>query len=122
MKMGKDHEVPLSEAALRILRQMMPTDDTGAVATPATPIFWGQKPDKSLSQMSMLMTLRRMGRGDLTTHGFRATFRIWAAEQTNFPREVVEHALAHQLRDKVEQAYQRSTLFERRRELMAAWA
>jgi integrase len=122
MKMGKDHEVPLSEAAIRILRQMLAGAEADAGTSRDMPVFWGQKPGKPLSQMSMLMTLRRMGRGDLTTHGFRATFRIWAAEQTNFPREVVEHALAHQLKDKVEQAYQRSTLFERRRELMAAWA
>ena len=69
----------------------------------------------------MLMTLRRMGRGDLTAHGFRSTFRDWAAETTGFPAEVVEMALAHAVGDKVEAAYRRGDLFEKRRKLMEAW-
>ena len=72
--------------------------------------------------MAMLMLLRRMGRGDLTVHGFRSTFRDWAAERTNFPAEVAEMALAHTVGDKVEAAYRRGDLFEKRREIMAAWA
>jgi integrase len=75
-----------------------------------------------LSNMSMLMMLRRMGRGDLTAHGFRSTFRDWAAERTNFPREVAEAALAHVVGDRTEAAYRRGDLFEKRRRLMDAWA
>ena len=72
--------------------------------------------------MAMTEVLRRMGRGDITVHGFRSTFRDWAAERTNFPSEVVEMALAHAVGDKVEAAYRRGDLFEKRRRLMAEWA
>ena len=72
--------------------------------------------------MALLMTLRRMKRDDLTVHGFRSTFRDWAAECTSFPREVAEAALAHAIPDKVEAAYRRGDLFERRRQLMVAWS
>jgi integrase len=71
--------------------------------------------------MAMTEALRRMGRGDITVHGFRSTFRDWAAERTNFPNEVVEMALAHAVGDKVEAAYRRGDLFEKRRRLMAEW-
>jgi integrase len=72
--------------------------------------------------MALLMTLRRMERGDLTTHGFRSTFRDWAAERTNFPPDVAEMALAHTIDDKVEAAYRRGDLFEKRQRIMEAWA
>jgi len=72
--------------------------------------------------MAMLALLHRMGRDDLTVHGFRSSFRDWAAEVTNFPREVAEAALAHVLSDKTEAAYRRRDLFEKRRRLMQAWA
>jgi len=72
--------------------------------------------------MALLMLLRRMSRNDLTAHGFRSTFRDWAAERTNFPSEVVEMALAHVVSDKVEAAYRRGDLFDKRRKLMDAWA
>ena len=72
--------------------------------------------------MACLTLLKRMGRGDLTVHGFRSTFRDWAAEQTAFPRDVAEMALAHTVKDKVEAAYRRGDLFEKRRKLMDAWA
>jgi len=73
--------------------------------------------------MAMLVLLRRMGRGgDLTAHGFRSTFRDWASEQTAFPREVAEAALAHVIENKVEAAYRRGDLIEKRRKLMEAWA
>jgi integrase len=72
--------------------------------------------------MAFLMLLRRMKRDDLTAHGFRSTFRDWAAERTNFPSEVVEIALAHVVGSKVEAAYRRGDLFEKRRRLMDAWA
>ena len=77
---------------------------------------------KPLSNMAFLMLLRRLGRGDLTAHGFRSTFRTWAAERTNFPREVIEAALAHTIGNKVEAAYQRGDMFEKRRRLMQQWA
>ena len=76
---------------------------------------------KPLSNMSMMMLLRRINCGDLTGHGFRSTFRIWCAEQTNFPSEVAEAALAHVVSDKVIAAYVRTTFFDRRRKLMQAW-
>ena len=70
----------------------------------------------------MGMLLRRMGQAAITVHGFRSTFREWAGESTAFAREVVEHALAHQLADKAEAAYQRGTLLPKREKLMEAWA
>jgi integrase len=85
-------------------------------------VFPGNRRGKPLSNMSMLMMLRRMGRGDLTAHGFTSTFRDWAAERTNFPREVAEAALAHVVGDRTEAAYRRGDLFEKRRRMMDAWA
>jgi hypothetical protein len=85
-------------------------------------VFPGGKAERPISNMAMLMLLRRMGWGDLTTHGFRSTFRDWAAECTNFPAEVAEMALAHTVGDKLEAAYRRGDLFEKRREIMAGWA
>jgi len=85
-------------------------------------VFPGGKAGRPLSGMAMLMLLRRMGRGDLTAHGFRSTFRDWAAETTGYAREVAEAALAHALGDKVEAAYRRGDLFEKRARLMADWA
>jgi integrase len=75
-----------------------------------------------MSNMTMLMLLRRMKRDDLTAHGFRSTFSDWAAERTAYPREVVEMSLAHAIGNKVEAAYCRGDLFEKRRQLMADWA
>jgi integrase len=72
--------------------------------------------------MAFLMLLRRMGRADLTAHGFRSSFRDWVAERTNFPAEVAEMALAHAVESKVEAAYRRGDLFEKRRRLMQHWA
>ena len=71
--------------------------------------------------MAFLMLLRRMGRGDLTVHGFRSSFSDWCAERTNFPSEVREMALAHAVGDKVEAAYRRGNLLAKRQQLMAAW-
>jgi integrase len=107
--------VPLSPAAIAILEQMKESREGEFV-------FPGGKRDRPLSNMAMLAVLRRMGRGDLTAHGFRSTFRDWAAERTNFPREVAEAALAHAVADKVEAAYRRGDLFRKRRQLMEAWA
>lgn len=87
-------------------------------------VFPGAKKDKPLSDMSLTAVLRRMERGDITVHGFRSTFRDWCAESVanSFPREVCEHALAHSLPDKVEAAYRRGDLIEKRTLLMQAWA
>jgi integrase len=85
-------------------------------------IFPGAKAGRGLSDMALLALLGRMGRGDITAHGFRSTFHDWVAERTNFPREVAEAALAHTIDDKVEAAYRRGDLFEKRRRLMDAWA
>ena len=115
MKAGNEHRVPLSPPAVAILLDMR-TLRAGDF------VFPGAKAGKPLSNMALLMALRRMGRGDLTAHGFRSTFRDWAAECTDAPREVAEAALAHTLADKVEAAYRRSDLFEKRRGLMEAWA
>ena len=86
------------------------------------PIFPGLEPGRPLSNMALLMTLRRMGRADLTAHGFRSTFRDWVSESTTYPSEVAEMALAHTPANKVEAAYRRGDLFEKRRRLMVEWA
>jgi integrase len=117
MKAGKEHRVPLSGPALRILENMDPGGDAAEHF-----VFQGGKHGKALSNMAMIAVLRRMGRGDSTVHGFRSSFRDWAAERTNFPSEVAEMALAHAVGDKVEAAYRRGDLFERRRRVMTAWA
>ncbi len=85
-------------------------------------MFSGGRAGKPLSNMSMNMLLRRMGRGGLTVHGFRSCFRDWCAEATAHPREVAEQALAHALPDKVEAAYRRGDMLEKRRRLMEEWA
>lgn len=115
MKAGKEHRVPLSAAAVALLRAVHCDDDI---------VFPGHRRGTQLSDMSLTAVLRRMGRGDITVHGFRSTFRDWCAEATgnSFSREVCEHALAHSLLDKVEAAYRRGDLFEKRIELMRAWA
>jgi integrase len=117
MKAGNQHRVPLCSRALAILDAMKSrqTDVEGYV-------FPGSKPQKPLSNMVFLMLLRRMNRVQLTAHGFRATFKTWATERTNFPREVVEAALAHVAGDKLEAAYQRGDIFDKRLRLMTAWA
>jgi integrase len=115
IKSGKEHRVPLSDAALAILRQM------AAVRT-SDYVFPGQGAGRPISKIGLFYTLRRIGRGDLTAHGFRSTFRDWAAERTSFPAEVAEMALAHTVGDKVEAAYRRGDLFQKRRQLADAWA
>ena len=115
MKAKREHRVPLSAAALAIAKRLKAIRQGDFV-------FPGGLRNRSLSNMSMLMMLRRMGREDLTVHGFRSSFRDWAAEQTNFSREVAEAALAHVIADRTEAAYRRGDLFEKRRRLMASWA
>jgi integrase len=117
MKAGKEHRVPLTGRALDILNEMKPQGQVGDDAF----VFPGGKPGKPLSNMAFLMLLRRMDRDDLTAHGFRSSFRDWCAERTSFPTEVAEMALAHAVGDKVEAAYRRGDMFEKRRRLMDAW-
>lgn len=123
MKAMREHEVPLSDAAM-ILLESMPKDDEV--------IFAGTK-GQPLSDMSLTAVLRRMNGNDkpvwtdangdgITVHGFRSTFRMWAGDATNYPREVAEHALAHQLLDAVERAYQRGSHFAKRAALMQEWS
>ncbi|RIV65962.1 tyrosine-type recombinase/integrase [Burkholderia pseudomallei] len=114
MKAKRTHRVPLSTAAIALL-DALPRSD-------GSPVFEGMRACRPLSNMAMLQVLDRMGRSDLTVHGFRSTFRDWAAECTPFPNEVVEMALAHAIRDKTEAAYRRGDLFEKRCTLMQAWA
>ena len=115
MKGGRDHRVPLSDAALEVLRHAK-ADRKGKMLFPSLPH------DRPLSNMALLTVLKRMGRSDITVHGFRSTFKDWAREQTNFPNEVSEAALAHLIGDETQRAYARGDLFEKRRTLMDAWS
>lgn len=118
MKAGKEHRVPLSEAALRILQLRKNEQEPAA----DTLVFPGRKDGKPLSDMSLTAVLKRMERANLTAHGFRSSFRDWAAEATNYPRDMAEMALAHTVGDKVEAAYRRGDMFEKRRRMMADWS
>ena len=113
MKAEKEHRVPLSSGAIALLRKLPSLGDV---------VFPGAREGKPLSDMSLTAVLRRMGRADITVHGFRSTFRDWCSESTNFPREVCEHALAHSLPDKVEAAYRRGDLLDKRTMLMQEWS
>nr|GEU28429.1 hypothetical protein [Tanacetum cinerariifolium] len=115
MKAGKEHHVPLSKQVMALLLQL-PRD--GAF------VFPGRSKESILSDVSLTGVLRRMGRGDITVHGFRSTFRHWCAEAVGnaFSREVCEHARAHSLPSKVGAAYRRGDLFDQRVPLMLAWA
>ena len=118
MKAGREHRVPLTQQALAVLAEVAAartSDD------PAALVFPGQSGGRPLSNMSVTAVLRRMERGDLTAHGFRSTFKDWAAESTAYPAELSEMALAHTIGSKVEAAYRRGDLFEKRRRLMADW-
>ena len=116
MKSGKEHRVPLSEAAIAIVERM-------AKIRTSDFVFPGQRSGHPLSaSTALLAVLRRMGRGDLTTHGFRSTFRDWAEDLTSYPAIVAEMSLAHTVGSDVERAYRRTDLFNRRRRLMDDWA
>ncbi len=115
MKAGRPHRVPLSPRCIEILKQARNFSNGG------TFMFPGRSSKKPLSNTAFLMTIRRMKK-DITAHGFRSSFRDWAAERTNFPREVCEMALAHSVTNKTEAAYLRGDLFDKRRELMDTWA
>lgn len=118
MKAGREHRIPLSSRAVEILQEVRVLNTK---ETKTAPLFPGNAGSK-MSSMAMSMLLRRMDREAITVHGFRSTFRDWAGESTSFPREVVEHAMAHQLANKAEAAYQRGTLLPKRIKLMDAWA
>jgi integrase len=115
MKAGKEHRVPLSDAAIAVIQHM-------AAIRRSDYVFPSGGRGGPLRPMAMLMVLRRMGHGDLTVHGFRSSFRDWAAERTAFPAEVAEMALAHAVSNKVEAAYRRGDMFQKRRQLADAWA
>lgn len=113
MKGGREHRVPLSDAAIALL-ESLPREGSY--------IFPGAKKDSTLSNMAMLELLRGMRSNGETVHGFRSSFRDWASERTAYPNEVAEMALAHAVRDQTEAAYRRGDLFEKRRRMMTDWA
>jgi len=123
MKAEREHEVPLSDAAIALLESIPKVSDF---------VFAGTQ-GQSLSDMSLTTVIRRMNDDDkpvwtdanskrITVHGFPSSFRMWAAEETHYPREVAEHALAHRLPDAVERAYQRGSQFAKRAALMTEWS
>jgi integrase len=118
MKMEREWRVPLCARALEIIQEVQKIRER----RPSAFVFQGIKDGQPLSNMALLMLLRRMGHPELTVHAFRATARTWMAAETNFPREVCEMALAHDVGEAVERTYQRSDMFERRRRLAEAWA
>jgi len=114
MKIGEEHRVPLTDEMLAIIEPLQ--------AMASDYVFEGQKRHRPLSNMSMVMLLRRMKVEGVTVHGFRSTFRDWASEVANAPREVAEMSLAHKVGSDVERAYARSDLLDRRRVLMDRWS
>jgi integrase len=117
MKSGREHRVPLTDRILAIIETVEPLRRTEH----GDFIFPGQKRGRPLSSMALEMQLRRMKIENSTVHGFRSSFRDWAGEETHFPREMAEAALAHVVGDNTERAYRRGDALERRRELMEAW-
>lgn len=115
MKMEKEHRVPLSDRAIAIIDEM-------AQMRRGEHVFASRVVGRPISNMAMATVLRRMGRDDITVHGFRSSFRTWAGAETNIPREIAEAALAHDIRTEVEAAYQRGDLLDKRRGLMELWA
>lgn len=114
MKAGFEHRIPLTSRAIAILNTL----NEGRISNHVFPGSFNGKP---LSGMAMAMQLRRMNRPNITVHGFRSSFRDWASEQTSYPHETCEHALAHRISDKAEAAYRRGDQFEKRRRLMEDW-
>ena len=115
MKAGREHRVPLSARALDVL------SEARSLGTGRSGLVFPGRTGKPIAERAIVQVLERLGI-DATAHGFRSSFRVWAAERTSIPREVCEAALAHAIKDKAEAAYQRSDLFDRRRELMERWA
>ena len=112
MKADKEHEIPLSPQAVKLLRKLDRVTDF---------VFPGVKLNKGMTTAAGMKLLKELHPG-ITQHGFRSTFREWSGDQTSFPREVIEHALSHQLKDKAEAAYYRKTQFPKRTKLMKSWA
>lgn len=119
MKGGREHRVPLSETALKILHEMRAAR---TLENPHALVFPGQSGDGPLSDMTLTAVLKRMSRHDVTVHGFRSTFRDWVAELTAHPADLAEMALAHKIPVRVEASYRRGDMFMKRRQLMADWA
>jgi integrase len=120
MKAKREHRVPLTGRALEILRQMealRPAGDADGTAL----IFPGMKEGRPMSDMTLSAVLRRMGRTDITVHGFRSTFRDWAEDGADASYGTTRAAMAHAIGDKVDAAYRRGDAFERRRDLMRQW-
>ncbi len=115
MKAKRGHDVPLSDAAIAVIKRMQENQFGDLV-------FPGRKQDRPLSDMSLTAVLKRMGRGDLTAHGFRSSFRDWASELTSYPHDMCEMALAHAVGDAVEAAYRRGDLYQKRVGMMQDWA
>jgi integrase len=115
MKAKRDHLVPLSDAAIAVIEKMKE-------CKLGDHVFPGVKEGKPLSDMSLTAVMRRMGRGKLTAHGFRSSFRDWCSESTAYPSEMAEMALAHTINNKVEAAYRRGNLFAKRVRMMADWS
>jgi integrase len=115
MKMGREHRVALSDAALQILSNLPRLEGCDF-------IFPGSKVSSPMSDMTLTAVLRRMQRSDITVHGFRSTFRDWAAETTNYPNELAEMTLAHVVSNKVEAAYRRGDMLDKRFSMMNEWA
>jgi integrase len=114
--------VPLSDAAIAVLEHARPLAlQRNGEPDPGAPVFPGLRRALPLSNMAMTSVLRRMGRGELTVHGFRSSLSDWCTEQTSFSSEAREMALAHAIGDKVEAAYRRGDLFAKRRELIDSW-
>jgi integrase len=123
MKGHREHRVPLSTVAIAVLKAVTPLAPTkNRAPLPHAPVFSGRRRGLPMWDVTLRNTAKRVWRGDFTIHGFRSCFSDWSAERTAYPREVVEMALAHAIKSRVEAAYRRGDLFEKRRQLMDAWA
>lgn len=120
MKAGKEHRIPLSAPAMDFLQGAKAIND--ALSTPSEFVFPGRKAGTCVSDATAIEFLKKINRKDITPHGMRSCARVWGAECTNFPREILEASLAHKLKDRVEAAYQRSDYLTKRRDVMDAWA
>jgi len=114
MKAGKEHRVPLSDDVMKFLNALPRYEENN--------LLFPSPKGGTMSGMSLRNALQRIGHGDITVHGFRSTFRDWAGETTSYPREVCEHALAHQLKDKTEASYQHGDFLAKRAHMMNDWA
>ena len=115
MKSGREHRVALSQRAIELLRELPREGGNDR-------IFIGSRPGTGIGAQSMMQVIRRMGRADISAHGFRANFKSWSTECTRFPNEMIEMALSHAVGDKTERAYQRADMLKKRHALAEAWA